>query len=356
MRRLLVVLVLAGVPAQERLPDLPTLEQPESLRRVAEAFRLAVERVEPSVVLIQTIGGTQPVDEVTGRPVRPRFLVADGPTTGVVYRRDGLIVTSSFNFVRDPSVITVRLSDGRSFVARLLGRDRVRKIALLKIEADDLPEPQWAEAAEVRVGQFAMTLGYGEGAERPAVSVGMVSAVNRMAGSAIQTDARLSPGNYGGPLIDLQGRVVGICVPLGLMPGELAGVEWYDAGIGFAIPRETLEPIVRRLEQGESIERGFIGVTLGSDPLPGVLVTGVAGRSPAEAAGIRPGDRVVAIDGEEVNSFEQLMRRMNLRAAGEMIHLRLLHEGQVRDVVLTLAPRSELDFDQGVPPPPEDGD
>ncbi len=230
----------------------------------AMAIRAAVAKIGPSIVTIETIGGTQPSGQPraarrpTTQPSAPRlgrggFRVADGPTSGMVWSADGLIVTSAFNFVRDPTIITVVMADGRRFVAKLLARDMIRRIALLKVEANDLPAPEWAPNDEIRVGQYAIACGRGFGGTMPSVSVGMVSALGRRAGNAIQTDAKLSPANYGGPLIDLDGRVLGICVPLAGGGGELAGVEWYDSGIGFAIPRGRIEAVVARLMGGTDI-------------------------------------------------------------------------------------------------------
>ena len=202
----------------------------EIQRARQELFRRAVDRASPWVVQVETIGGAQsrhwadglfeqddgtpPQDNLFRDTLGSDFLVADGPTTGVVYDSDGWILTSSFNFVREPAHVTVRLADGRHFVAELVGRDKVRKLAMLKIDATDLQTPDWVPTCEISVGQSAIALGRGFGGEYPSVTAGVVSAVNRMLGNGIQTDAKLSPANYGGPLIDLEGRILGICVPM----------------------------------------------------------------------------------------------------------------------------------------------
>jgi len=193
-----------------------------------ELFHRAFERASPWIVTVDTIGGAQQRDAVgdileafrdDGTPpeespfqdtMGSNFLVADGPTTGIIYSSDGWILTSSFNFIRDPSHVTVRLADGRQFVAELVARDRVRKLAMLKVDGTDLPTPEWVSPAEIQVGRTALALGRGFGGNQPSVTVGIVSALNRMMGNAVQTDAKLSPANYGGPLIDLHGRCLGI--------------------------------------------------------------------------------------------------------------------------------------------------
>jgi S1-C subfamily serine protease len=136
-------LVLACIIAQT-----PALAD-ETADVTAEVFRSAALEVAPCVVTIETVGGAQPTE--SGRRASP-FVVADGPTTGLIWSADGLILTSSFNFVRDPSVISVVLSDGRRFVAELLARDEIRRLAMLKISVGDLPVPQWAATSDMKVG------------------------------------------------------------------------------------------------------------------------------------------------------------------------------------------------------------
>ncbi len=113
-----------------------------------QILRKTVAIVSPSVVTIETVGGTQPVSPTSG-PARPAgFILADGPTTGLVYSSDGLILTSTFNFLRNPTVITVVLADGRRLVAELLARDELHKLAMLKVPARDLPVPSWRPEGE----------------------------------------------------------------------------------------------------------------------------------------------------------------------------------------------------------------
>ena len=146
----------------------------QTLTALQDAFRAVSAKLRPSLVRIETVGGAQPHGVLsTSTPdasdsERPpafretlgsRFVIADGPTTGIVYSADGYIITSSFNFVRSPVLISVVLHDGRRFAANLIARDRVRKVALLKIDATGLTVPQWADPADVRVGQWAIALG-----------------------------------------------------------------------------------------------------------------------------------------------------------------------------------------------------
>jgi len=338
----------------------------------AVAVRAAVERVTPSIVTIETIGGAQPLSDAGARPppasqpARRRrggsvaeFRVADGPTTGLVWSQDGLIITSSFNFVRDPTVITVVLADGRRFVARLLARDTIRRLALLKLDATDLPVPDWAAPSEIRVGQYAVACGRGFGGPTPSISVGMVSALGRRSKNAVQTDAKLSPANYGGPLIDIDGRVIGICVPMAGGGGELAGVEWYDSGIGFAIPRDRVEPVIERLAAGKDVDAGRIGVQLdmaqseeGDDEPPRIRIAAIADPSPARNSGLQPGDIILAVNGTSVGQIGELQRRISDIEAGTQVTLTIERDDEKREVRVTLARPADLGplLPPGAPP------
>lgn len=331
-----------------------------------QVIRKAVAHVAPSVVTIETIGGAQPIREGGPRgPVEESFRLADGPTTGLVISSDGLIVTSSFNFARDPAIITVTLADGRRSVAELLGRDHIRRLALIKVNERDLPEPTWVSADELHVGQYALACGRGLGGSQPFVSLGIVSAMNRRNGNAIQTDAKVSPINYGGPLIDIEGRVMGILVPMAGSGGALAGAQWYDSGIGFAIYKTKIDGVFDRLAAGETIEQGKIGVLLVPDeqesliplldkllpPAKGVKIREVAEHSPASRAGLREGDKILAIDGQPTGDLAELQRRLSDRAAGETITLTVKRRWRRLDVEITLVPMKDIGR-----PPDEDAD
>ena len=180
----------------------------------------------------------------------------------MVISPDGYILTSTFNFIREASVITVKTKAGDERVAQILGRDDTRKICLLKIDnVEGLVVPEMQPLQEVKVGQWAISLGVGYGDQTPAISMGIVSAKNRVGGRAIQTDANISPANYGGPLVDIQGRLIGICVPMNPQSQAVAaGVEWYDSGIGFAVPVDDFKQIIERLKDGQKILPAFIGI------------------------------------------------------------------------------------------------
>ncbi len=357
----------------------------EVLRASQERFRAVATKLRPSLVRIETVGGTQPTGPQTreeprptdpdeeGPPPPPRsqnpfqdapgsgFVIADGPTTGLVYSDDGYIVTSSFNFVREPALITVTLSDGRRVAADLIARDQVRKIALLKVDASGLTPPSWSGVEGLRVGQSAIALGLGFGGSDPSLTVGIISALNRMHGNAIQTDAKLNPANYGGPLCDLEGRVIGICVPMAQRAGELAGVELYDSGVGFAVPRQRLDAIVESLMTRGSVYRGWLGFVLDPRSTEAVVILNIAEPSPAHAAGLRPGDKIVRANGQPTLHFGQLVQAIYMVPAGDQVTLDIERDGAEFSAVATLARSSDLGplpelpepFDPSAPAPPQ---
>lgn len=352
---LLIVFACTAVGfAQASVPAENASDSLRVRRMQQEVFRQAVERVAPSVVTIETIGGTQPI--VGGRPApvtlpgdpegqpgrrRPRplpeFIVADGPTTGLIWSEDGLILTSAFNFIREPSVITVILPDGRRFVGELLARDEVRRLAMVKIEAAGLPVPEWVQnPAEVRVGQWALALGRGFGGREPSVSAGIISGLNRKGGVAVQTDAKLSPANFGGPLIDVDGRVIGLCVPMGMGNSAMAGVEWYDSGIGFAVPHWQTGRSAEALAVGHSLRRGLLGVQIDPRFKGGVRIRNVADPSPAGRAGLEPDDIIIALDDVPVKEYPDLQRLMSARTAGERVSVRVKRDDEEQEFQVVL--------------------
>mgnify|MGYP002623549911 CR=1 FL=1 len=339
----------------------PTSFEQEFERLQAEqlVFRAATERVAPFVVSIETVGGTQPPararrpsTQPSDPPRRPApkptgsgFIIAEGPTTGVIYSADGLILTSAFNFILEPSLITVRLADGRRFVGELLAKDEARKLAMVKIDASDLQTPTWVEAdSSIRVGQRVIALGRGLGGDECSISM------------AVQTDAKLSPVNYGGPLIDIDGRIVGINVPMGMMHGDMAGVELYDSGTGFAIPFSQVATSAKDLSVGHNLRRGMIGIAVDRRVQDKVIVTGIADPSPALNSGLQVGDQITAIDGTPIEIYLDLRRALASRLAGEWIKVTVDRAGRTIVTELILAVPEDLGDIPRPEPPAVDGE
>ncbi|HEY2881387.1 MAG TPA: PDZ domain-containing protein [Pirellulales bacterium] len=295
-----------------------------SLREEA-AMKAAVARVAPCVVRIETLGGLETIGDL---------LVGTGPTTGLIVSSDGYIVSSAFNFIQKPTQILVDLADGTRLPAQVVAHDDSRMIVLLKIPTENLAAgklqvPVAAPLREMRVGQWTLALGRVFEGSQPNMSVGILSAVNRVWGKAIQTDAKISPSNYGGPLIDLRGRVMGVLVPMSPMEsGEVAGVEWYDSGIGFAVPLEHINRVLDRLKKGEDLHPGLLGISLKSgDPYADApVISSARPKSPAAEAGLKPGDKVVEIDGVKISSLTEMKHQLGPHYAGDKVTIVVLRD------------------------------
>jgi serine protease Do len=331
---------------------LPCLAQdsPTSLTRgtllAPKAFRAAAAKVQPSLVRIEGFGGL--AAGVAGGGYQAP---GEGPTTGLILSSDGHIVTSTFNFIRKPPVITVVLPSGERRIARLLGRDETRRIYLLKVDGvSDLPVPEFAPRGDLKVGQWVVAIGIGFGGTQPALSSGIISATSRISGKAVQTDANTSPANYGGPLVDLDGRVIGICAPLS--PGaksDAAGSEWYDSGIGFAVSLDGLDKVVERLKAGETLKAGFLGIQVEPAGKPaegqfesGVVIKEVVPDSPAAKAGLQAGDKLISIGGVEIADPAHLLTLVGRYHSGDKVELVLKRGEESKTLEATLA---------DVPPP-----
>jgi serine protease Do len=317
---------------------------------VNEAYERAVKeaaaKAAPFVVKIETAGGRELLGGASAIGPGAGVRKGIGPTTGVVVDRDGYIISSTFNFANKPTDIFVTVPGRDRLVARVVANDTTRMLTLLKVDAADLPVPTAVPKSEIQVGQSAIALGRTldpEVTRPPSIALGIVSATGRIWGKAIQTDAKVSPVNYGGPLVALDGRVLGILVPASPRgETEIAGLEWYDSGIGFAIPLEDVFAALTRLKEGKDLHRGLVGITPKSTEqyTAAVEVGTVAPGSAAEKAGIKPGDTITAIDGKPVANFSQLQHIMGPKYEGDTISVTILRDGKERELnglVLTAA-------------------
>jgi len=305
---------------KKQITKLSQAEILEAMMLTSRAFREAAEKIQPSLVTIESIGGVGAVQGEIGG-IRSQ---GEGNSTGIMLSPDGLVITSTFNFIQQPPVISVITSDGERRFAKPLGRDDIRKICLLKIDGvENMPVPEFMDPADIKVGQWSISVGVGYGDTNPAISMGIISATNRVGGRAIQTDANISPANYGGPLIDIEGRLIGICVPLNPQSNAIgAGVEWYDSGIGFAIPLHGAEKLIERLKAGERIHPGFLGIRyVPNKQGDGLLIQQVVQDTPAEKAGLEIGDRIVMLDGQQVDDVMMMKQVLNRFEAGQEVEI-----------------------------------
>jgi S1-C subfamily serine protease/predicted esterase len=299
--------------------DLDTLQE--------KAIKAAALKIAPSVVQIETRGGT---DMIGTGPRGQMVRKGSGPTTGLIVAEDGFIISSAFNLANKPSTIFVAVpGHTERYLAKIVATDHSRMLTLLKIDASGLPVPTATPKADIKIGQTSLALGRALSTsidQPPTISVGIISALERIWGKALQTDAKVSPANYGGPLVDLQGRVQGVLVPASpRAEGETAGVEWYDSGIGFAIPLEDVMAVLPRLKEGQDLRRGLLGVTIPDNDDFGVpaTVASVSPESAAEQAGIKPGDIIVEINGHSVANRAQLMHQLGSRYEGDPVTVKV---------------------------------
>lgn len=305
----------------------PVAAQPGDLNDELElAMKLAVRKVAPSVVQIVTQGGADMVVTTAKGPV---FRKALGPTTGVIIGADGWVISSAFNFINNPTTILVAVAGHpEPYVARRVANDKARMLTLLKIDKTGLPVPAFVPNKELQVGQWAIAVGRSLDIKRdspPSISVGIISALGRIWGRALQTDAKVSPVNYGGPLIDLQARVQGILVPASpRAEGETSGFEWYDSGIGFAIPMEDIYRILPRMQQGKDLQKGLLGVRMKSVDIYGAIpeIAEVLKESAAARAGLKPGDFITELDGKPVVRMAQIQHVLGAKYEGDKISLK----------------------------------
>jgi len=298
----------------------------------AEAIRASVGKVAPRLVRIDTIGGYDRVGEE---------LANEGATTGLLMDAEGHILTSSFNFLHEPSSILVRLHDGVRKVAKIVATDSSRKLTLLKVEIPDGNiEPLGALPVPApRIGQYVVAVGRALSVEEPNISLGILSGENRIWGKAIQTDAKISPNNYGGPLLNLQGEILGLCVPLSAMSEETtAGAEMYDAGVGMAIPIADMLESFEKLKGGQNLHAGLLGIAFGELTLfvgPAVIEA-IAKNSPAEKAGLQKGDRIIRIDGAAVDSAMDATIKFRRKYAGDTVTMTVRRGEDSEEITLEI--------------------
>ena len=276
--------------------------------------------------------------------------------SGFIVSPDGYIVTNNHVVTMDNTgladSISIKLADGNEYKARIVGRDRASDVAVLKIDgARPLPFVKFGDSAKARAGDWVIAIGnpFGLGGT---VTAGIISSVNRPTGSGaydhyMQTDAAINPGNSGGPMFDMAGNVIGINNWI-VAPGG------GNVGIGFAIPSDTARPIVEKLISGKVIERGFLGIriqpvdedtadALGLAHNHGELVESVEADGPATRAGIKQGDVITRVRGEEVTPDRTLSAIVAYTPPGTRIPIELIRNGQhmTLDATVTRRPSEE---------------
>lgn len=320
-----------------------------------------LERVTPAVVNIHSktvVRVRNPLAEdpffrqFFGLPMVPQERVQQSLGSGVIVNaREGLVLTNN-HVIEGADDISVTLADGRTVTAEFVGSDPDTDVGVLRIPADGLAELPLARGEALRVGDFVVAVGNPFGLGQTVTS-GIVSALGRsgLQGLAyqnfIQTDASINPGNSGGALVNLRGELIGINTAIFTPSGG-------NVGIGFAIPAELAEEIMRQLLDSGRVQRGSLGIEtqaitpqlaalLGlAEGQRGAVVTRVRQGSPAAAAGLAPGDVITALAQQPVDSPQTLHNREGLLPVGEPVTLEYLREGRARRIELTLKARPSL--------------
>ncbi len=307
------------------------------------AVTIAAEKAGPSVV---GIVAKQTVETLFGTSVN------EAGGSGVIVDARGFVVTNH-HVIDGAQEITVILADGRRLGARLAGSDRRNDVAVLKIEAEGLTPAELGDSDKVRIGDLAIAIGNPVDLSfQRTVTAGIISGLNRSLyvadGTApldvIQTDAAISPGNSGGPLVNALGQVIGI---------NTAKISLPDVeGMGFAIPMNRVRMIVEQIIALGTVTWSWLGVNvldreqvegenLGIRLERGIYVLSVVPGSPADAAGIREGDVILSIGGRPIDSFSALRRTLEARKVGDRVSILIERNGRRATVVATLAARPE---------------
>ncbi len=291
------------------------------------------------------------------------YQTRQGLGSGFIISSDGNIITNN-HVIADADEVTVKLSDGRSFDGKVIGKDDRTDIALVKIDTKGLPTVPLGSSKDLRVGDWVVAIGNPFGLDHT-VTAGIVSAKGRVIGAGpyddfIQTDASINPGNSGGPLFNLDGEVVGMNT----------AVSSVGQGIGFAVPIDMVKDIVDALQSDGKVNRGWIGVGLTNldpdlkrrlqlDIDKGVVLQQVYPKTPAADAGLRAGDVLTSIDGQPVTESDALVRAIGGHRPGETVKLGLFREGKAKDISVKLGQRPEeealaSESWRTAPEPPED--
>jgi serine protease Do len=355
--------LIAGLAATslQPKPESAAIDKPASLERKAiEAYSFApvVKRVAPSVVKVNTVVKSKAapmMDDESDSWLR-RFFGEDprgrrnfrtpsqrGQGSGVIVTKDGFILTNN-HVVDGADEVRVSLQDGREFTAKVVGRDPKTDVAVLKVEAKDLPYLEMANSDQIEVGDLVLAVGNPFGIGQT-VTMGMVSATGRATlgldyEDFIQTDAAINPGNSGGALVDADGRLIGINTAILSRSGG-------NQGIGFAIPVNLAHDIMESLVKDGKVTRGYLGAII-QDITPslakefnlkdtkGALIGDVVPKGPGDKAGLKSGDVVTEFNGKPVTSSRQLRLTVARSKPDKSVPVKILRDGTTKTLTVTL--------------------
>jgi len=337
------VTVQAVAPASQVLPDFASLVE----RYGPAVVNVSVEQaVKAGLPQARGLDPNDPFFEFFRRfqaPMPQGDTPVHGQGSGFIVSADGLILTNA-HVVKNAAEVIVKLTDKREFKARVIGTDEQTDVAVLRIDAKDLPTVKLGKSDDVRVGEWVVAIGSPFGFEN-SVSAGIVSAKGRALPDGtyvpfIQTDVAVNPGNSGGPLFNLKGEVIGINSQIYSRTGGYQG-------LSFAIPSDLVSKVQNQLVQYGKVNRGRIGVAIqevnqslaesfGLKKAAGALVSSVEKGSPAEKAGIEPGDVILKVDGREIAGSMDLSAHVADVKPGATARFEVWRKGSPRELTVTV--------------------
>ena len=330
--------------------EAPVKDVPSDILSTQKAFTAVAKKVTPCVVNISIVSKrkmVQPLfqmspffDDFFGGG-QPQYRRDKSLGSGFIISKDGYIVTND-HVVRDAETVQVKLSNDKVYDAKVVGGDQKSDIAVVKINASDLPTAVLGDSDKLEVGQWAIAIGNPFGLDRT-MTVGVISATGRSNmgietyENFIQTDASINPGNSGGPLLNIHGEVIGINTAI-VAAGQ---------GIGFAIPANMAKPIFAQLIRKGNVSRGWMGVTIqpvteelaksfGLKQAKGALINDIMKGSPAEKAGIRQGDVITAFNGTDVKDPTHLQRLVGETDIGKPVKVTVFRDGRSLELSMKL--------------------
>jgi serine protease Do len=283
-----------------------------------------------------------------GQGMKPQPQIEHGVGSGVIISPDGYIVTND-HVVDGATEMRVTLNDRRVFTAKLVGEDKLNDLAVIKIDAHDLPSIAWGDSSKLHPGQTVLAFGSPFGYFQFSVTRGIISALNRpnpytddarKPGDFIQTDAAINPGNSGGPLVDAHGQLIGIDTFIISNSGSFAGA-------GFAIPSGIAKSSVDQIIKGGAVHHGYLGISM-NDVTPdnaqffnlpdatGAIVSQVTPDSPAGRAGLKNGDVLRELNGKKIEDGRALQVAVSETAPGAAIELGILRDGKPASIHITV--------------------
>ncbi len=348
-----VVALLTGPIAQAALPAAINGQAVPSLAPILEQVTPAVVNINTKSVQYVRSRNSEFYSWFYGLPNTPRERVTQSLGSGVIVDAVKGLILTNHHVVKDADDISVVLHDGRTYNATLIGSDDGTDVAVIQIEAENLTALPLADSKALRVGDFVVAVGNPFGLGQTVTS-GIVSALGRTSLSGlgfqnfIQTDASINPGNSGGALIDLNGSLVGINTAIFSPSGG-------NVGIGFAIPSSLAERMMRQLVEFGTVRRGSLGMGVQDiterlaqafdvGQKQGVLVTSVDTDSPADRAGLQPGDIITQLNGDRINNQKQFQNYEGLLELDRQVTIDYLRNDEAKQVftLISEADRNEL--------------